>query len=379
MVRRTAPGARGARSVCLRASGNAASGSSSREVHLGCWVQRDGDEQCVAPSCSCGSDPSGACATSRSGRARAARRRRRRGITRSVRARSVRTRRAGHRHQAEVEQELGEFELDVSVTAVELVRGALCTAHITPSTPTSEKDLWRVFREAYGAEPFVRIVHERAGLHRHPDPKILAGSNYADVGFAVDERSGRVVTLCAIDNLVKGGRGQRGAGDEHRDGYERNRRARVSGSASDLGERDERDDCREDRRGGWCRSGACRGADRGTGANRCARRRGARRFERGDAARRGARVPAEVYSRRRRVTRAGGRIKRRSTSFQMAVCGRINPWLVTLLRARMVDAVGLSGLDGGDVDRNAEGGDPLGGGRAGRARPRRSERSGSSV
>jgi len=113
----------------------------------------------------------------------------------------------GHRHQGEVIQELGGFDLDVSVTAVELVRGALCTAHVTPTRPTGERELWGLYRGAYGAEPFVRIVHEKAGLHRHPDPKILAGSNYADVGFDVDARSGRVVALCAIDNLVKGSAG----------------------------------------------------------------------------------------------------------------------------------------------------------------------------
>lgn len=113
----------------------------------------------------------------------------------------------GHRHQAEVIQELGPFGLDVSVTAVELVRGVLCTAHVTPTRAVDEKELWKIYRDAYSDEPFVRIVHEKVGLHRHPDPKILAGSNYADVGFDVDKRSGRVVALCAIDNLVKGAAG----------------------------------------------------------------------------------------------------------------------------------------------------------------------------
>jgi len=114
---------------------------------------------------------------------------------------------AGHRHAAEVEQELGDFPLDVTVTAIEMVRGVLCTAHITPTRSLAMKDLWRLYREAYADEPFVRLVAERAGLHRLPDPKILAGSNFADVGFAVDERSGRIVALCAIDNLVKGAAG----------------------------------------------------------------------------------------------------------------------------------------------------------------------------
>jgi N-acetyl-gamma-glutamyl-phosphate/LysW-gamma-L-alpha-aminoadipyl-6-phosphate reductase len=113
----------------------------------------------------------------------------------------------GHRHAAEVHQALGEFTLDVSVTAIEMVRGALCTAHVIPTRPVEAKELWKLFREAYASEPFVRIVRERQGLHRLPDPNVLAGSNYADVGFDVDERTGRVVTLCAIDNLVKGAAG----------------------------------------------------------------------------------------------------------------------------------------------------------------------------
>ncbi len=113
----------------------------------------------------------------------------------------------GHRHAAEVHQALGEFTLDVSVTAIEMVRGVLCTAHVIPTGPVAMKDLWKLYRGAYADEPFVRLVNERTGLHRLPDPVVLGGSNYADVGFGVDERTGRVVALCAIDNLMKGAAG----------------------------------------------------------------------------------------------------------------------------------------------------------------------------
>jgi N-acetyl-gamma-glutamyl-phosphate/LysW-gamma-L-alpha-aminoadipyl-6-phosphate reductase len=95
----------------------------------------------------------------------------------------------------------------LSITSVELVRGALATAHVFPRTPLAEKVLWRAYRAAYSNEPFVRIVRERQGAYRLPEPKILAGSNYADVGFALDETSGRVVSICAIDNLMKGAAG----------------------------------------------------------------------------------------------------------------------------------------------------------------------------
>lgn len=113
----------------------------------------------------------------------------------------------GHRHTAEIVQALGLQRVHLSITSVELVRGALATAHCFPPSPVTEKDLWRAFRSTYGNEPFVRIVREKHGTYRLPEPKILAGSNYADVGFAVDEEHGRVVTICAIDNLMKGAAG----------------------------------------------------------------------------------------------------------------------------------------------------------------------------
>lgn len=113
----------------------------------------------------------------------------------------------GHRHTAEIVQQLGLRRVHLSITSVELVRGALATAHAFPHTPVSEKDLWRAFRSAYSGEPFVRIVREKQGTYRLPEPKILAGSNYADVGFAIDDAGERIVTICAIDNLMKGAAG----------------------------------------------------------------------------------------------------------------------------------------------------------------------------
>ena len=112
----------------------------------------------------------------------------------------------GHRHTAEVEQELG-VRVQLSVTAVELVRGVLATAHVPVKAGVDDKTCWRAYREAYAAEPFVRIVKERSGIFRYPEPKLLAGSNFADVGFATDPRGDRVVALCAIDNLMKGAAG----------------------------------------------------------------------------------------------------------------------------------------------------------------------------
>lgn len=117
----------------------------------------------------------------------------------------------GHRHTAEAEQELAlggtTPQVDLSVTSVELVRGALATAHVYLKDRLEDKDLWKIYRQQYGAEPFVRIVKERTGIFRYPEPKLLAGTNFADVGFAADTRGTRVVALCAIDNLMKGAAG----------------------------------------------------------------------------------------------------------------------------------------------------------------------------
>ena len=113
---------------------------------------------------------------------------------------------AGHRHTAEIEQETG-VKVALSCHAVEAVRGILATCHAFLQDSVTSKDLWRVYREAYRGEPFVRIVTEAAGLYRYPEPKILAGTNFCDVGFALDAHANRVVSVAALDNLMKGAAG----------------------------------------------------------------------------------------------------------------------------------------------------------------------------
>jgi N-acetyl-gamma-glutamyl-phosphate/LysW-gamma-L-alpha-aminoadipyl-6-phosphate reductase len=113
----------------------------------------------------------------------------------------------GHRHEAEVRQALGCPGVYLSVTSIELVRGVLATAHAWVQPGLSDKELWRASRAAYSAEPFVRIVHERGGIYRHPEPKLLAGTNLADVGWDLEPATGRLVALAAIDNLGKGAAG----------------------------------------------------------------------------------------------------------------------------------------------------------------------------
>lgn len=113
---------------------------------------------------------------------------------------------AGHRHTAEIEQECG-VTVALSCHAVEAVRGILATCHAFLREPAAMKDLWRVYRDAYADEPFVRIVTESSGMYRLPEPKILAGTNFCDVGFALDPHANRVVAVAALDNLMKGAAG----------------------------------------------------------------------------------------------------------------------------------------------------------------------------
>jgi N-acetyl-gamma-glutamyl-phosphate/LysW-gamma-L-alpha-aminoadipyl-6-phosphate reductase len=113
----------------------------------------------------------------------------------------------GHRHTAEIEQVTGLHNVHMSVTSVELVRGALATVQLFAAQAISEKDLWKAYRAFAADQPCIRLVKERSGIYRYPEPKLLAGSNYADLGFALDEGSGRIVSICALDNLMKGAAG----------------------------------------------------------------------------------------------------------------------------------------------------------------------------
>lgn len=117
----------------------------------------------------------------------------------------------GHRHLAELIQEL---ELDpqqpglhFSVTSVGVVRGALATCHCLLHAELEEREAWRLYREDYGDEPFVRLVRASRGVHRYPEPKILSGANYCDIGFVGDVGQRRLVVIAAIDNLMKGAAG----------------------------------------------------------------------------------------------------------------------------------------------------------------------------
>lgn len=110
-----------------------------------------------------------------------------------------------HRHIPEIEQNLrraGAARVRISFTPVlvPMARGILATT-TAPLTPGTDLAALRAAYEAtYGAEPFVHLLPEGAW----PTTAATLGANTALVQVAIDERAGRVVTICALDNLVKG-------------------------------------------------------------------------------------------------------------------------------------------------------------------------------
>lgn len=120
---------------------------------------------------------------------------------------------AGHRHSAEIEQvllsEAGvQVRVSMSAHAVNMVRGILSTCHVFSGAAKVEAlDLWKAYRGMYNGSHFVRLIRDKKGPFRLPDPKLVTGSNFCDIGFELEPRTHRIVALSAIDNLIKGAAG----------------------------------------------------------------------------------------------------------------------------------------------------------------------------
>ncbi|MEF2968112.1 N-acetyl-gamma-glutamyl-phosphate reductase [Paenibacillus sp. M1] len=114
-----------------------------------------------------------------------------------------------HQHIPEVEQCLSQVAgepVTVTFTAhlTPMTRGIMSTMYASLKGAYTEEDLIRLYREYYGGRKFVRI--REAG--KWPATKEVFGSNYCDIGFAVDPRTGRLTIISVIDNVVKGAAGQ---------------------------------------------------------------------------------------------------------------------------------------------------------------------------
>jgi N-acetyl-gamma-glutamyl-phosphate reductase len=129
-------------------------------------------------------------------------------VNESVRAYGL----AGHRHTAEIEQELiglaaasgaaPPVPVDFVPHLVPMTRGLLATCHVRPTRPVAQEELDAIYEAAYAAEPFVQVVAEP------PATKHVAASNDARVHVRLQPRTGRIIAMAAIDNLAKGAASQ---------------------------------------------------------------------------------------------------------------------------------------------------------------------------
>jgi N-acetyl-gamma-glutamyl-phosphate reductase len=106
-----------------------------------------------------------------------------------------------HRHTAEMEQELGLEGLDF-LPLIPMTRVILSAGHVRPTRPVTQAELDALYAEAYDGEPFVTVVDAP------PATGHVLGSNHARVFIRADERTGRILAIGVIDNLVKGAAGQ---------------------------------------------------------------------------------------------------------------------------------------------------------------------------
>jgi len=116
---------------------------------------------------------------------------------------------ASHRHTPEIEEQLsyaaGEPVLiNFTPHLVPMNRGILITAYASLKRETSYEEVKKAYDKYYASEHFVRVLEKDV----YPQTKWVEGSNYVDVNFKLDSRTGRIIVMGAMDNLVKGAAGQ---------------------------------------------------------------------------------------------------------------------------------------------------------------------------
>lgn len=116
---------------------------------------------------------------------------------------------ATHRHTPEIEEQLGyaageKVTLNFTPHLVPMNRGILATEYAKLTKDVSWEEVKAVYDKYYADEKFVRVLDKDVC----PETKWVEGSNYVDIGFKIDPRTGRIIMMGAIDNLVKGAAGQ---------------------------------------------------------------------------------------------------------------------------------------------------------------------------
>lgn len=116
---------------------------------------------------------------------------------------------ASHRHTPEIEEQLGyaageQVTVNFTPHLVPMNRGILATEYAKLKEDVSWEEVKAVYDKYYGSEKFIRVLNRDVC----PETKWVEGSNYVDIGFKIDPRTGRIIMMGAIDNLVKGAAGQ---------------------------------------------------------------------------------------------------------------------------------------------------------------------------
>jgi len=114
-----------------------------------------------------------------------------------------------HRHTPEIEQVLSEvnnssIKVNFTPHLLPVNRGILSTCYANIGAHVTSAQIAEAFQDNYAHEPFVRLF----STDQLPNTAYLQGSNFVDLGWVVDDRTGRVIVVSAIDNLVKGAAGQ---------------------------------------------------------------------------------------------------------------------------------------------------------------------------
>jgi N-acetyl-gamma-glutamyl-phosphate reductase len=114
-----------------------------------------------------------------------------------------------HRHLSEIEQELGyasggTVTINFTPHLIPVNRGILTTIYATPAAGATTQRISEAMAESYKDEPFVRLL----GTELYPDIKNVAYTNFIDIAWRHDPRTGRLILMSAIDNLIKGASGQ---------------------------------------------------------------------------------------------------------------------------------------------------------------------------
>lgn len=116
---------------------------------------------------------------------------------------------ASHRHTPEIEEQLGyasgeEVLLNFTPHLVPMNRGILATEYAKLTKDVTYEEVKAIYDRYYKEEKFVRVLPKDV----YPETKWVEGSNYVDINFKIDTRTGRIIMMGAIDNLVKGAAGQ---------------------------------------------------------------------------------------------------------------------------------------------------------------------------